>query len=98
MKVYTIFLMGQHFHSQFFLKGVWWTILHHMSKMVLCKLVSSCTDCMPSCLKVVETRQSRQYLSLGSVIDCIEFGGIMGFTMFLSNRYPRHCKEIFEGG
>lgn len=49
---------------------------------------------MPSCLQAVETRQGRQYSSLGSVIDRIEFGGIMG--KFLSNRYLRHCKEIFK--
>lgn len=54
--------------------------------------VHSCTDCMSSCLQVVETRQN----SLVSVIDRIEFGGIM--VEFLSNGYLRHCKDIFEEG
>lgn len=45
---------------------------------------------MPSCLLAVE---SREFSSLVSAIDPIEFADIM--WEFLSDRYLRHCKENF---
>lgn len=69
LKVYTRDLLGQHFHSQFF--NIIISLEYDGRCYVTCLKVSllRCTDCMPSCLQIVENRQSRQCSSLGPLID-----------------------------